>query len=112
LAHQSISIKEACEAFCTSMEAGRYYDAHEDLEAIWFPRRHEDDAEVRLWKRFINGAVSCELLMRGRVEPSHRVWETYRKYHTLLETIESDHYEIYVKMEQLIQHRRNVCLLS
>ncbi len=111
MANQSIGVREACEAFCCSLEAGRYYAAHEDLEAIWFPRRHESNDEVRLWKGFINAAVSFELHKRGRIFPSRTVWETYCKYQPLLETIESDHYEIYVKMEQLIQHRRNLCLL-
>jgi len=95
-----------------SMEEGRYYDAHEDLETLWFPRRHESNDEVRLWKGFINAAVSFELHKRGRILPSHAVWQTYCKYQTLLSILESDHYEIYVKMDTLIQHRRKLCLLS
>jgi hypothetical protein len=95
-----------------SMEEGRYYEAHEDLEVIWFPKRYDKSDEVRLWKGFINGAVSCELLRRGRTHPACRVWENYMKYRSILVTLESSYYEIYVKMDTLIQHRRKICLLS
>lgn len=97
-------ITQACEAFVSSLDEERYYDAHEDLEAIWFPVRFEERDEVKLWKGFINAAVCFELLKKGRAEASQTPWKTYCKYRPLLENIETDHYEIYVKMMKIIEH--------
>ena len=97
------SITSACEAFVRSLEEERFYDAHEDLEHLWFPRRFEDGDEVRLWKGFINAAVSFELIKRARPKPSQRAWENYLKYSPLLEKCETEHYEMYVKIVQIIE---------
>ena len=112
MAQELTSITEACEAFVCSIEEGRYYDAHEDLEPLWYLRRFEDDNEVKIWKGFINAAVSFELLKRGRPKPSDVAWQTYLKYQSLLEDIVTPHKELYVKMDELIQNRRILCLNS
>ena len=96
-------ITHACEAFVLSIQEERFYDAHEDLEALWFPRRFEDDNEVKLWKGFINAAVCFELIQKGRPKPSEIAWKTYCKYRPLLVQLETKHYEIYVKMIQIIK---------
>lgn len=62
----------------------RYYDAHEALEDIWFPRRFENECEIKLLKGFINAAVSFELYKRGRKKQSKKVWANYLKYRPLL----------------------------
>ena len=62
------------------LQEKRYYDAHEALEALWFPRRFEEDAEVKILKGLINAAVSFELRKRGRVMQSKKVWANYLKY--------------------------------
>jgi len=87
-----------------SLNEGRYYDAHEDIEALWFPRRFEDDDEVRLWKGFINAAVCFELIRKGRAEPSKKAWGNYQKYLPLLGTFETPHHEMYVKITNLINN--------
>ncbi|MFA5216634.1 DUF309 domain-containing protein [Sulfuricurvum sp.] len=110
MAQELTGITESCEAFLQSIVQERYYDAHEDLEPIWYPRRFEDNDEVRLWKGFINAAVSFELLKRGRPNPAEVAWSTYLKYHPLLERIVTPHKELYVKMDTLIQNRRRLCL--
>ena len=66
--------------FKALLEAQQYYDAHESLEEIWFPRRFEDDDEVKLLKGFINASVSFELQKQGRLESSKKVWKNYLKY--------------------------------
>jgi hypothetical protein len=106
LAQEFTSITEACEAFIRSLEEERFYDAHEDLEAIWFPRRFESSDEVLLWKGFINAAVSFELIKRGRQKPSETAWQTYRKYSPLLENSVTLHKELYVKITQIIERQR------
>lgn len=106
MAQVSPTVTQACEAFVQSLEEGRYYDAHEDLEALWFPRRFEEEDEVKLWKGFINAAVSFELIKKGRLKPSETPWRTYLKYLALLEGLETEHKHIYVTMVQLIQNKR------
>jgi len=102
-------ITKACEAFTLSIQEERFYDAHEDLEALWFPRRFEENHEVKLWKGFINAAVCFELIQKGRPKPSEIAWKTYQKYQLLLGTFETAHYEMYVKIDTLIQNRRKLC---
>jgi hypothetical protein len=72
---------------CINQE--RYFDAHEALEHIWFPRRFENSNEIKLLKGFINAAVSFELIKRGRITQSKRVWQNYLKYKKLLPKIDS-----------------------
>jgi len=105
LAEELTGITEACEAFVVSIDEGRYYDAHEDLEVIWHPKRFEDNDEMRVWKGFINAAVSFELIARGRPNPSNVAWQTYRKYSVLIETLVTPHKELYVKIAQFIERK-------
>jgi hypothetical protein len=106
LAQVSPTVESACEAFLKSLIEERYYDAHEDLEALWFPCRFEDDDEVKLWKGFINAAVCFELIKKGRPKSSKTPWKTYLKYAALLNGLGPEHKHIYVTMVQLIQHKR------
>jgi len=103
LAQEHAGITEAFSAFENSIRGGFYYEAHEDLETLWHPRRFEDDDEVRLWKGFINAAVSFELIKRGRPRPSETAWRTFCKYRSLLGTFESPHYPLYVTMAQMLE---------
>lgn len=105
MAQESSGLREAFAAFALSLEEERYYDAHEDLEPVWYLRRFEDDNEVRLLKGFINAAVSFELLKRGRPQPSHVAWTTYLKYRPLLETLVTPRKELYVTISQLIEYK-------
>lgn len=104
LAQEYAGITAAFEAFAVSLNEGRYYEAHEDLEAIWYPRRFEQSDEVRLWKGFINAAVSFELIKRGRSYPSLRAWNTYCKYRSLLGSLVSPYKELYVTIARLIEN--------
>ena len=73
-------LEPALESFRACLQSERFYEAHEVLEALWFPRRFERNAEVLLLKGFINAAVSFELHKRHRFERSDQVWRTYQKY--------------------------------
>lgn len=109
MAQEFEGITKAFESFERSFLEGRYYDAHEDLEPLWYPSRFDNKDEVRLWKGFINAAVSFELMRRGRINPSEVAWQTYLKYHPILETLVTPHKELYVKIDALIQSRRIQC---
>lgn len=108
MAQEFKGITEAFEAFVHSIHEGRYYDAHEDLEHLWFPRRFEENDEIKLWKGFINAAVSFELIKRGRPAPSQKAWDTYLKYLPIVHTLESPHKELYGKIAQLLEQQRGV----
>ncbi|MDD5717368.1 MAG: DUF309 domain-containing protein [Sulfuricurvum sp.] len=108
MAQELTGITKACDAFVLSITQGRYYDAHEDLECLWYPRRFEDNDEVRLWKGFINAAVSFELIGRGRPNPSAVAWKTYLKYRVILDHLISPHKELYVKIAALVEEHYGV----
>jgi len=89
----------------------RYYDAHEALEEIWFPRRFEDNNEMRLIKGFINASVSFELLKRGRVNPAKKAWANYLKYRPLLYKINStflNKYNSISRQVETIYYTKNI----
>jgi len=84
----------------------KYYEAHEALEEIWFPRRFEDNVEMKLIKGFINAAVSFELIKRGRPESSERVWKNFEKYIILLGTFESPHNSRYEELDHFLRQKK------
>ena len=89
----------------------RYYDAHEAIEELWFPRRFEDNNEIKLLKGFINAAVSFELLKKKRQEPSQRAWKTYIKYRPLLYKVNSpflNHYHTIARHIESVKHSKNI----
>lgn len=94
------------DAFVKQVNEALFYEAHETLEQIWFPRRFEDDDEMRLIKGFINAAVSFELIKRGRPESSHRVWKNYEKYIVLLGSFESPYNGRYEELYTLLEEKR------
>ena len=90
------------EKFILCLDKERYYDAHEVLEEVWFPRRFEESNEIKLLKGFINAAVSFELLKRGREDPSRQVWKNYLKYRALLYKVTSPHLNKYLSLSRYI----------
>ncbi|MDD3817365.1 MAG: DUF309 domain-containing protein [Thiovulaceae bacterium] len=78
------TISQRLDSFLACMVAEKFYEAHEILEEVWFPKRFEPDDEVKLLKGFINAAVSCELLKRGRAHAAPKAWRNYLKYRPLL----------------------------
>ncbi|WP_345976234.1 DUF309 domain-containing protein [Sulfurimonas sp. HSL3-7] len=101
---------EHLDLFVCCLDEERFYDAHEALEEIWFPRRFEDDMEMKLLKGFINAAVSFELTKRGRPDPATKAWGNYEKYRPLLEAFRSSNTPYYqrlaLRVEEMRQARR------
>jgi len=94
------------EGYRLCIDEARYYDAHEELEKLWFPRRFEDDNEIKLLKGFINAAVSFELIKRGRKDPSKKAWANYLKYRPLLYKVSSPFLNDYHKLSRHIETLR------
>ena len=82
-------MSEHLDEFVKCLDEQRYYDAHEVLEVVWFPRRFEDCSEIKLLRCFINAAVSFELAKKGREAASEKVWKNFLKYRKLLPQVES-----------------------
>ena len=93
--------------FVLCLEEERFYDAHEALEEVWFPRRFEDDKEMKLIKGFINAAVSFELTKRGRPNPAAKAWGNYEKYRPLLETFTSINTPYYERLALRVEVMRD-----
>lgn len=91
------------EEFMSCLDEQRFYDAHESLEALWFPRRFEKSHEVKLLKGFINAAVSFELYKRGRKKQSKTVWNTYLKYRPLLGKLHTPNQNLYYQLSRYIE---------
>lgn len=99
---------ELLEKFLIYLHAKEYFDAHEVLETLWFPRRFENNNEIKLLKGFINAAVSFELKKRGREQASKKVWENYIRYKQFLHKIYSPHinqYNLMIKEIENIKHK-------
>lgn len=92
---ESSKHNQLLDEFIYLLNEEKFYDAHESIEIIWFPRRFEDNDEIKLLKGFINASVSFELVKRGRYKQSLRVWQTYLKYRPILYKISSPHIQKY-----------------
>ena len=105
-------ISEKIEEFVLCLREQRFYDAHEALEEVWFPRRFEKSDEMNLLKGFINASVSFELFKRGREEQSKKVWLNYLKYRGLLFKVEGEYKNVYYQLsrhlEQINNHKTTV----
>lgn len=104
-------INKKIDEFVALIESDRFYDAHEILEELWFPKRFEKCPEVQLQKGLINAAVSFELIKRGRIPQSKRVWANYLKYRQNLYKIDSQYQNSYHKLVRYLDNKQ-VTLLS
>jgi hypothetical protein len=57
-----------------------FYEAHEVLEALWFPIRRDKKPFTLVLKGFINAAVSMELYKKGKIPQSKKIYKVYLKY--------------------------------
>lgn len=90
------------DSFIKNLLSENFYDAHEDLEVLWYERRFEESDEVKLLKGFINASVSFELRKKGKIEASQKVWNNYLKYRDLVNKIDSTHIEKYHQIIKII----------
>lgn len=95
--------KKHLDSFLLCLNQKKYYEAHEALEEVWFPRRFEDNDEIKLLKGFINASVSFELDAKGRKEASQKVWKNYLKYKPLLFKIKSPYIDTYNLISNAIE---------
>jgi len=94
---------KSLDEFIICLNERRYYDAHEALEEIWYPKRFKNNNETKLLKGFINASVSFELAKKGKIIQSKKVWKTYLKYRQLLLKIESPYLNKYYFISRHIE---------
>ena len=58
--------EEALCHYCSLMEQGEYFEAHEVMEAAWHPLRRQNDPLRHPVKGLINAAIAFEHLRRDR----------------------------------------------
>lgn len=103
-------INKKIEEFVKCIEENRFYDAHEVLEEVWFPKRFEKCNEIQLLKGFINAAVSFELIKKGRIEQSKRVWANYLKYRQNFYSISSQYKNSYFQLTRYLENKQRTLL--
>ncbi len=96
-------MKDVCARFVSLLEKGEYYEAHEVLEELWFPRRFEKSAEVLLIKGYINASTAFELAKRGRRDAALRTWRVYLKYRPLRERLDTQMGEVCRGIEDVLE---------
>jgi len=99
--------EELLNEFIKCLQEDRFYDAHEALEEIWFPKRFEENNEMKLLKGFINASVSFELIKRGKIDASKKVWKNYLKYRPLLYKVNSIYLNKYHFIARYLEYRYN-----
>ena len=92
-------MKENCIKFIELIKNEKFYDAHEILEEIWFPKRKEKTDEILIIKGFINASVALELKRLKRDSNALKVWNNYLKYKPLIKKCDID---IFKKIEDLL----------
>lgn len=92
--------------FMQCLDEKRFYEAHDALEHIWFPRRFEKSDETNLLKGYINAAVSFELIKRGRKDSAQKAYNVYLKYKDLRLRVDSPYSKKYEEIENKIESIR------
>lgn len=98
-------LEEKVENFKNHIIEGEFYEAHEVLEEIWFPMRKSKSDLCFVLKGFINGAVSMELLKRGRVEQSHNIYKVYIKYVTMERILRTDFQKEFFELQSFMDQK-------
>ncbi len=89
--------------FELALKEGRYFEAHEVLERLWFPRRHERLDEVVLLRACINAAVAFELVKRGRMHSAQKPWQFYLRHRALVMRMPATKNHHYKQLIQAIE---------
>lgn len=93
----------AIQTFIAMVQNEEFAPAHEILEHDW--KEYKKQGEVQKAKSLqglINGTTALALYKMGKVEGYKKVWETFLKYHTLLDTLELDEKDYFLEARALL----------
>ncbi|MDZ7818651.1 MAG: DUF309 domain-containing protein [Aliarcobacter sp.] len=86
----------------------RFVQVHDIFEKLW--REYKNDKSTReesfILKAFVNASVSIELYKMNRFEHSINVWNTYKKYENLIETLKTKNSFNYKNIKKIIYEKR------
>lgn len=93
----------AIQTFIQMVQNEEFAPAHEILEHDWKEYKKEGEVQkAKALQGLINGTTALALYKMGKVEGYKKVWETFLKYHTLLDTLELDEKDYFLEARALL----------
>lgn len=93
----------AIQTFITMVQNEEFAPAHEILEHDWKEYKRQGEVQkAKALQGLINGTTALALYKMGKVEGYKKVWETFLKYHTLLDTLELDEKDYFLEARALL----------
>jgi hypothetical protein len=94
--------------FINFIKEDEFFKAHEVLEEVWFPKRFQNNNEIKFLKGLINASVSFELLKRGRIKRYEQVWQNYLKYNKLFDKFHTEYYHKYLFIINFLNVKKEI----
>lgn len=93
----------AIQTFITMVQNEEFAPAHEILEHDWKEYKKQGQLQkAKALQGLINGTTALALFKKGKPEGYKKVWDTFLKYHTLLDTLELDEKDYFLKARELL----------
>lgn len=93
----------AIQTFIQMVQNEEFAPAHEILEHDWKEYKRQGEMQkAKALQGLINGTTALALYKMGKVEGYKKVWETFLKYHTLLDTLELDEKDYFLEARALL----------
>lgn len=93
----------AIQTFIQMVQNEEFAPAHEILEHDWKEYKRQGEVQkAKALQGLINGTTALALYKMGKVEGYKKVWETFLKYHTLLDTLELDEKDYFLEARALL----------
>jgi len=93
----------AIETFIQMVQNEEFAPAHEVLEHDWKAYKKQNKMQqAKALQGLINGTTALALYKKGKVEGYKKVWETFLKYHTLLDEIELENKDYFLDARELL----------
>lgn len=93
----------AIQTFITMVQNEEFAPAHEILEHDWKHYKQQGELQkAKALQGLINGTTALALFKKGKIEGYKKVWDTFLKYHTLLDTLELDDKDYFLEARELL----------
>lgn len=100
----------AIRTFIEMVQNEDFAPAHEVLEHDWLEYKNEYRTtlceetykKAKALQGLINGTTALALYKRGKAESYKKVWDTFLKYHTLLDEIELENKDYFLEARELL----------
>jgi len=93
----------AIQEFIQLVQNDDFAPAHEVLEHDWKTYKRQGELQkAKALQGLINGTTALALYKKGKIEGYAKVWETFIKYHTLLDEIELEEKDYFLKARTLL----------